>query len=357
MRTTTSEQGFTIVELMVASMITLTVIGLALTTFASAIRLNETATQVADSNQNLRAGTNLLVRDLLQAGRNIPTGGVSIPSGPGATAIHRPSPPPPGTQRDFDNLTWQTSLSAITTGEAMGPEINDNPTDLVTILMDDFLLGELTVFPYDTTEPGTPAKLSQDGSSLDVGGNLTWITGDPQGGIPGLKEGDLVLFVTPDGSALQSITKIESPTIYFEPGDDFNLNQPSATAGTIRNITGTKMSVRRALMYTYYVHLDSSDTPRLMRALNMYPPQALAGVIEDLSLSFDLVDGVDNPTNVKTLPFTANLVTYSANQIRKANLRVGVRAEDKSARQADYVRNQLSTIIDLRNLAYVDRYK
>ena len=93
MRTSNSESGFTIVELIVASMITLTVIGIALTTFSNAMALNEAATQIADSNQNLRAGTNLLVRDLLQAGRNIPTGGISIPSGAGSVAIYRPSPP------------------------------------------------------------------------------------------------------------------------------------------------------------------------------------------------------------------------------------------------------------------------
>ena len=121
---------------------------------------------------------------------------------------------------------------------------------------------------------------------------------------------------------------------------------------------GSTMSIRRLLMFTYYVHNDSSGTPRLMRALNMFTPQALAGVIEDLTLSYDLVDGVYNPTNVKTLPFTSvQGVTYSANQIRKANLHVGVRAEEKSTRQQDYIRNHLSTIVDLRNLAFVDRYK
>jgi hypothetical protein len=93
--------------------------------------------------------------------------------------------------------------------------------------------------------------------------------------------------------------------------------------------------------------------------MNMFPQQALAGVIEDLTLSFDLVDGVYNPTNVKSLPYTAQPqnVTYGASQARKANLHVGVRAEEKSTKQQDYVRNHLSTIIDLRNLAYVDRYK
>ncbi len=45
--------------------------------------------------------------------------------------------------------------------------------------------------------------------------------------------------------------------------------------------------------------------PRLMRKMNHFTAQALAGVIEDLDLSYDLVDGTNNPTNVKQLPFTA----------------------------------------------------
>jgi hypothetical protein len=171
--------------------------------------------------------------------------------------------------------------------------------------------------------------------------------------------GDLFFFSNPIGTTIQTVTRIESPNVYFESNDPFRFNQPSAEAGSITQLLGSTMSIRRVLMFTYYVHQDSWGTPRLMRALNMFNPQALAGVIEDLTLSYDLVDGVYNPTNVKTLPYTVlpQNVTYGANQIRKANLHVGVRAEEKSVRQQDYVRNHLSTIVDLRNLAYVDRYK
>src|SRR5688572_9174539 len=91
-----SESGFTLVELMIASLVTLVVMGVAFSTFRDALALNDAVVQLGESSQNLRAGTNLLVRDLLQAGRNIPTGGVSIPSGPGATAIKRPGPPESG---------------------------------------------------------------------------------------------------------------------------------------------------------------------------------------------------------------------------------------------------------------------
>ena len=71
-----------------------------------------------------------------------------------------------------------------------------------------------------------------------------------------------------------------------------------------------------------------------MRQLNIFTPQALAGVVEDLELSYDLVDGTVNPTDVKTLPFTLNGSTYTANQIRKVNVHIGVRSETMSTQAA-----------------------
>ena len=82
-----SESGFTLVELMIAAMLTLVVMSVAFSTFENAAELNEAVMQIADQSQNLRAGTNLLVRDLLQAGRNLPTGGIAIPSGANAEDI------------------------------------------------------------------------------------------------------------------------------------------------------------------------------------------------------------------------------------------------------------------------------
>ena len=61
-----------------------------------------------------------------------------------------------------------------------------------------------------------------------------------------------------------------------------------------------------------------------------------------------------------SLPYTdigGRRDTYNANQIRKVNMHVGVRSEAMSKPTQDYVRNHISTAVDVRSLASVDRYR
>ena len=92
MHTHTRDHGFSLVELLVSTTVMLVIVGATLTTFRNALDINDAASQVGDTNQNLRAGTNLLFRDLMMAGRVIANGGVPAPSGAGALAISRPGP-------------------------------------------------------------------------------------------------------------------------------------------------------------------------------------------------------------------------------------------------------------------------
>lgn len=361
MRTRTSESGFTMLELLMSTSIALIVIGSAMTAFKDGVDMNEIATHVTDVTQNLRSGTNLLVSDLMQTGRGIPTGGISIPlASGGATQILRPSPP--GLSYFFNNTT-ATTLSAITTGAGLGPTVDGRATDIVTLLMGDSILDGYLGQPLQvnvSTTPGIVPKLAADGSSFSVGTNTGWIAGDPLDGRASVKSGDLILFTNPNGStAIQTVTRVDTSNVYFESNsnDTFNLNQRTVTAGSITQILGTVLTAQRVLMYMYYVDASTGKPPRLTRRLNQFAGQALAGVVEDLELSYDLVDGTTNPTNVRDLPYTASGVTYSANLIRKANVHIGVRSEVKSMRQHDYVRNHVSTAVSLRNLAFVDRYR
>jgi Tfp pilus assembly protein PilW len=385
MRAALREDGFTLTELLFSTAITLVVLGTAMSTFQNALTLNETATLISDSNQNLRAGTNTLVRELMQAGRGIPTGGISIPSGVGATPINRPSPP--GQAYQFDNVT-NTTLSAIITGAALGPSTAGEATDMITFLSvdprsyvtyqagsapDDLVLNANPLGPVGTFPAGllNPAPtLSADGQTITITPQFAaWAT-DP---INGIRPGQLLMFQSVAGSStIQTVTAVSPTTVTCEPAnptDWFNFNQPGAAAGSILALRdlqpdGTfafgQITVTRVTMVTYYVDATVASTPRLVRRENNFAAQALAGVVENLELTYDLVDGVVNPVQIESLPYTTTtppIVTFTPNQIRKVNIHMGVRSEEFSTLYKDYMRHHISTTVSVRNLAYVDRYQ
>lgn len=361
------EDGLTLIELMISLTLVLTLLGAALTTFQGAMTMNDTASQMADANQNLRAGVNQMVKDFMQAGRVIGPEGIPVPNGPGATAISRPAPP--GQTMTF-NVTTTTNLPDITTGSQIGPIVNGTPTDIVTIMtVDPFMPTIETPQPSGSTDPNE-GTIAPDGSFVTLPANSVWLIGDTDNDTPPMNVGDLVLFKNSRGMAIQTVTRKDATRLYFDASDWFMFNQRSATQGTIMQIKHTtstgpawteKTTLFRVMMITYYVDntvisADGHSAPRLVRQVNHFEPQALAGVVEDLDLTYDLVDGVNNPAEIVSLPYTAGGVTYTANQIRKVNLHVGVRSEMISRPTNDFLRNHISTSVDVRSLASVDNY-
>jgi len=122
MRNLSLEQGFTITEMMVATAIVLVVLSGALTTFKNALAINDSASQLADANQNLRAGTNQLIRDIMMAGRIIGTEGIAMPTGPGITYA-RPGPVGVGNFDMIADTDATLQMPAISTGYHLGPKI------------------------------------------------------------------------------------------------------------------------------------------------------------------------------------------------------------------------------------------
>lgn len=382
MRTLSRDDGFTITELLVSTTIMLLVVGAALTTFSNGLAINETAGQLADANQNLRAGTNQLVRDLMMAGRIIAGGGVPVPTGAGARQINRPGPP--GSTLTFNLIAdddGTLTLPSITHGHQLGPTINGTATDMVTILtVDEFV--PIIQGIGSGTPTGLQGLIATDGSSITLPSTSPWLVGDTVNDTPPINVGDIVLFKNANGSTMQTVTSLDATHIYFaqnNSNDWFNFNQRGTSYnGTVYCIKTTSAcdtlpvasatqtmafpntSLMRALIITYYVdNTTTPGTPRLTRVVNHFTPQALAGVVEDLDLSFDLVDPSNNSvTDKHSLPYTDTVagVTYTANMIKKVNIHVGVRSESISKPAQDYVRNHISTAVDVRSLASVDRY-
>jgi len=398
MRNLSREHGFTLTEMMVSTAVVLMVLAGALSTFRNALAINDSAAQLADANQNLRAGTNQLIRDLLMAGRLIGTEGISMPTGPGVT-FARPGP----VAMNFDMVADgdpTLQLPSISSGYQLGPIINGSRTDIITIMTVDEFMPIVATPPANPAAPsGAEGTIAPDGSYVTFAATSQWIDGDTVNDTPPIRVGDLVLYVGNNGNAIQTVTSIDTSAhrINFAPGDFFHFNQANATnqlAGTGRPLATLKRSntpaatnviwptlcpataalpngpvmtagsnfcpqvtLFRAMMITYYVdNTTTPGTPRLTRVLNNFPAQALAGVVEDLDLTFDLYDGTVNPTSVTGFPYTLNGTTYTENQIRKVNLHVGVRSETISKPTQDYVRNHITTSVNVRSLAAVDKY-
>src|SRR5437773_11034334 len=95
--------GFTLIELMIAMGLSLTLLSGAFMLFLQSRKVIESTVKTADMNQNLRAGTDLMIRDLTATAGGIPIGGVPLPSGIGCRAVTRPGPASP--VASFSNCT------------------------------------------------------------------------------------------------------------------------------------------------------------------------------------------------------------------------------------------------------------
>ena len=330
------EGGFTLVELLIAGVITSVTLAVAMTAFQGMAQTSDGASLLSDVNLSLRSTLNLMTRDLLSAGRDIPVGGISIPSGAGATAVKRPSPT--GTTRVFDE-EWVV-LPVVSPGDGLGPVVNGQATDIVTILV------------ADPDFQKVSADVAEDGSSADLD------DGTPIDGPRGLVVGDLIMFETAGHRALQMVTGRTGQTLEFTAGDEMNLNQRGAGAGTIMDLIPLAedpvdanlhvMEATRVLMISYYVDLSDERKPVLMRRINLGPDRAIGIGVENVQVTYDLVDGDSNPLNEPQpeLP----------NQIRKANVFLTGRSYREWGRTQQYLRTSVSTQMSLRSLAFVDRY-
>jgi prepilin-type N-terminal cleavage/methylation domain-containing protein len=335
------DRGFTLVEMLLATTLTLVVLGLTMTTLMTAKNANDLGGMIMDANQNLRSGMTFMVRDIIQTANGVPIGGIPIPSGRGSTRVNRPGPVA-GTQFPDTGV-----LQAVTPGPGLGPRIEGQETDLITVLYADRSL-PLDEFPL--------ARVQNNGARVTVD-NRTDIS-DASNRI---RVGDLVLFSNALGNAIQTVTRVNGNVIRFEPGDPFNLNQPNAEAGTIRQLQANRTfpptTATRIVMSTYFIDATTNPRqPRLVRRTNFDAARPVALVVENLQVTYDLVDG-SNTINTALINVAEPVAPQTAAQIRGVNLFLAARSERTDGRNRRPFRTNLSTRVSIRSLAYVDRYR
>ena len=413
--------GFSLLELLVAMTVTLIILAATLSLFQTALQTNDSSTQMSTMNGNLRSAMNLIVRDLLQAGQGIPNGGVPLPINGSCKKINRPMPTGTATfPYGCANPASAPNLPAVIPGSALGPVIPgpggnalSNPTltafptasansDMVTMLYQDnnlvtnvILVNEQPVNNFLQTLTSTSMTFSPA------------VTVNNQNN--GINVGDLFLVYGGGLYRYVVVTAISGQTATFAPTQDaLNLNQ-QPTGASCGTITGTlcdlqaagvpyggtctyaagppptftpdilhpsacSATAQRVLMVSYFLDattvINGQVVPRLMRQINMTTtpadcgtssappvgcPASVAEVIEGLEFSYDYVNGAAPITNQVSTP--ALPVGITDNQIRKVNLYIAGRSDTLLSPTEQYMRSNLATQVDIRSLAFVNRYQ
>jgi prepilin-type N-terminal cleavage/methylation domain-containing protein len=374
---TKRESGFTLLEVMVATSIMLVVLAATMGTLTDAVHATEGVTLMADTQENLRAGMNYIVRDLIQAGEGLPQTGITIPNTGGTTptsGVNRPGPVGVGT---FPT-SWSV-LPVISPGYQLGPATiaSGANTDLVTLVYADNTLIDsnqhwLNEYPINTPGGGTNCSgtTPTPNGSLVTSGTTTTITFDStcvniNTGNTALAVGDLLLLqANGGGMALVTISNVNlasnNVTISSSP-DPFLLNSSGKTSGTIAQIQSpagsgsyTTTTATRVWMVTYYINNTNSSTPMLMRQVNMRAAQEVGEVMENLQFVYDVVAAGASPPTVSsyTSPTAAQLP-----YIRNVYISLFARSESKFSVSKNYFRNNLQTAVNIRSLNFYNEFK
>jgi prepilin-type N-terminal cleavage/methylation domain-containing protein len=375
-----NQAGFTLIEMMITMGLTLVIMASTLAAMNNAIRASEVATLTTNMNQGLRTAMDIMVRDMLQVGQGLPSGRtIDIPNGTGGTAVKLPGAP--ATTRSLP--TSASEMPAILVGPGLGPTVNGIATDVITMVQADgaFLS---TISDYDVNLTSLTASSMVVDPLVDIS----------NGGADDLHVGDLIMLQKLTSTTLVQITTAPTPsstgtaaqTVSFAVNDSLNLNQTAAANGTLtRHVATAPLEVvnaagfvpstaTRIRLISYYIDAVTDPTrPRLARRINNGDPTtynnnlgtAVAFDVENLQITYDLVDGVTNPSGIKMnaadLAGTAGgacaPLPCSANQIRKINVALTGRSRTPMRQTRQYFRNTLTTQISLRSMSFMDRYK
>jgi prepilin-type N-terminal cleavage/methylation domain-containing protein len=351
-----AQHGFTLVELLIATAVTVTVIGAAVLVFTHSVQISSLSLKRSEVQTEARAALGQITRDLSQAGTAVPLNGIAIPSlGTGGA---NPNFACDSSQcyTGVDPAYTQGLLYKVTPGYSIGPTISE-PSDAIKITYVDPNL-DWSAFQAATIAP--------NGGSLTMPAATVPAVNDA---VVGITPGDVILLQNVYGSAIGVATSVGGQTITFG-ADPLNINQPAAAAGNIvalatpgsNPVTYPATQVSRLMMVSYFIQSfvgPNGPDSRLMRQNGSHPPTPVAEHIEDLKFTYDVIDPISNALTANSPDAVlGNPAVPQPNQIRKVNINVtskAVRADLSAA--ATTQRVNLTTSIGPRNLSFRDRYQ
>ncbi len=287
-----SERGFTLLELLVSMAVGLIVMAAMAGLFKAGMDSAMVVTQRAETQQNMRAAIDLMVKDISMAGAGLPSGGIQLPTGAGSSAslfacdqsgtCHVPGNTYPNSNYMYGIIP---GFSNGVEGNAVvpaapPPAINDS----ITSIYADY---NFPLWEYDVTFP-----VPGNGTAITLTPDAAYVPAPPLiAAAGGIQVGDLIMLSNSLGTAVGEVTGIAPNEIEFADLDPLNINQNGAATNNIAAISnGANTVAYRLFAVTYYLTVPppNGETPRLMRQVNGLSPVPVADNIINLQFSYDI---------------------------------------------------------------------
>jgi hypothetical protein len=358
----------------------LIIVGAAVQLFTRGVNATWVISQRAELQQNARASSNLLDKDISLAGAGLPTGGVALASGTGARPIYGCDylgvcylGPTNSASITYPNQVVSGNtinyMYGVIPGWKKGVTVSATvgATDVITVVYADtqFLLSDYTVKFNDLNGNSVTFTLPTPAPNpLDQAVNNTGV---------GLQQGDLVLFTSTAGSAyaVAAVTAAvpagggPSYTVAFANADASLMNQNAATSNSLTQIataagtaaTAAGVTATRLWAITYYLDTTTTPgTPTLMRQVNARKPVPVAENVADLRFTYDTYDNNGLLLNATGDGGMSAATPISPNQIRTINL-AHLTIRSQLPGRSGYSSMDMQTSVSARNMSFNDRYK
>src|ERR1035438_6605636 len=206
-------RGFTLLELMIAMALGLIVMAAMTSLFKTGMNSTMLVTQRAETQQNMRAAIDLMVKDISMAGAGLPSGGIQLPTGVGSSATkfgcdqagacHIPAHNYPSTNYMFGVLPgFSNGVEANAVIPAAPAAINDS----ITSIYADY---NFPLFEYDVTFP-----VPGNGGSISLAPNASFVPAPPAiNSAGGIQVGDLIMISNTAGTAVGEVTGITANSL------------------------------------------------------------------------------------------------------------------------------------------------
>lgn len=355
MRKQDSGRGFTLLETMVAMAIGLIVMAAMASLFKTGMTSAQLVTQRAETQQNMRAAIDIMVKDIGMAGAGLPSGGIQLPTGAGSSATkfgcdqaacHVVANLYPNANYMYGIIPgFSNGVEANAVIPAAPAAINDS----ITSIYADY---NFPLFEYDVTFP-----VIGSGATINIVPDPAYIPAPPLiTSAGGIQVGDLIMLSNSLGTAVGEVTGLSATSISFAPLDALNFNQSGATiTNTVASISaGSPTVAYRLFAVTYYLTVPAAgQTPRLMRQVNGLNPVPVADDIINIQFAYDIY-------NSTTSALDANQpnpigVGDSPNLMQKINIVVMGQSVINNGNKSQNL--YLATSVSARNMAFRNRYQ